>query len=164
MEAFSEEQNFIKNWWMLMLAILVLSGAPIYASSNQPIDELIFPLIIMVIVIVFFYFLSLHSRIDDKGISVKFGFFQRHFKEYKWENIKSVEIRKYNPIWEYGGWGYRGWNRRNRAFSVSGNIGLQITLNDGNVVMVGTKESEKMKTYLLYLKGKYQIAALAAIN
>jgi len=30
--------------------------------------------------------------------------------------------------------------------------------------MIGTKESEKMKNYLLYLKGKYQIAALAAIN
>ncbi len=167
MEAFTENQNFIKSWWLLMLIIFTLSvAAPIFinTSTSGTLEDLIYPFIIVFSVIILFFFLTLQSRIDEKYISVKFSVFHRNFKEFKWENIKTVEVKKYNPIWEYGGWGYRGWNKRNRAFSVSGNMGLQITLNNGNVVMIGTKEPDKMKNYLLYLKSKYKIAALAAIK
>lgn len=63
---------------------------------------------------------------------------------------------------EYGGWGYRRrFYRKKRAYSISGNMGIELTLANGQTVMIGTRQPEKMQQYLDYLKQKYQISALA---
>lgn len=167
MEAFTEKQSFIKSWWPLSFVFFIMAViVPVINHHNEQlsIPDIIFPVFVLLCVGIIFFFFNLSSRIDETAISVKFGLFQRSYKAFKWDSIKAVQVKKYNPIMDYGGWGYRGLWRKNRAYSVSGNMGLQITFHDDSVVLVGTKEPDKMKNYLLYLKTKYQIAALAAFN
>jgi hypothetical protein len=86
-------------------------------------------------------------------------------KEIKWSEIKSVTFYKYTSIFEFGGWGYRKNLLNGRVvYNVYGNRGIKIVLLNNKTIVVGSNDLEKMKSYLLYLKDKYQIAALAAIN
>lgn len=111
-------------------------------------------------VIGLFAFLTLSSRIDETGITMKFSF-QLKPLFISWSDVKYVELGKYNPIFEYGGWGYRkGWRTRKQAYNVAGRTGLKITLSDDRIVLLGTQESSNMQQYLQYIKDKYHIAAL----
>ena len=52
--------------------------------------------------------------------------------------IVRVEARQYNPLFEYGGWGIRGWWRGRTIYSVSGNQCVELTLSDGRILAVGS--------------------------
>ena len=59
--------------------------------------------------------------------------------------IKEAKARTYSPVREYGGWGLKGWTRNNRAYNVSGNRGVQLVLDDGRKIMVGSQRSEELE-------------------
>ena len=40
---------------------------------------------------------------------------------------------------EFGGWGVRGLSPRSRAYNVSGDQGVQLTLRDGDIVLIGSQ-------------------------
>ena len=59
------------------------------------------------------------------------------------DTIKSYEIRKYRPIREYGGWGIR-FNRHGKAYTVKGTLGLQMELTNGEKILIGTENPDKL--------------------
>jgi hypothetical protein len=61
---------------------------------------------------------------------------------------------------EYGGWGVKGFSGKNRAYNISGNIGLQLTLKNGYKILIGTNNQEKLRMYLQYIVKKYTIPAI----
>ncbi len=65
------------------------------------------------------------------------------------ESISRYEVRKYKPLSEYGGWGYRKIGRGlfkkqvpGVSYSVNGNMGLQLYLTNGEKILIGTHEAE----------------------
>jgi hypothetical protein len=58
--------------------------------------------------------------------------------------IEQATARTYRPVSEYGGWGVKGWSRRNIAYNVSGNRGVQLVLKDGRRVLVGSQRAEEL--------------------
>jgi hypothetical protein len=56
------------------------------------------------------------------------------------DTIQRWEARTYSPIWEFGGWGIRGGFGK-RAYSVSGNQGVELELFDGQRVMIGSQRA-----------------------
>jgi hypothetical protein len=58
--------------------------------------------------------------------------------------IESFEVRTYRPVTEYGGWGIKG-SSRNKAYNISGNVGLQLKLKNGRRVLFGTQESQAVE-------------------
>ena len=85
---------------------------------------------------------------------IHYRWFPFHFKTQiiPWNVVATAEVRKYNPLREYGGWGIKGWTAQNRAYNVDGNIGLQLVLRNGKRVLIGTKQSEKLEALLYDLK------------
>ena len=59
-------------------------------------------------------------------------------------DVQTVEVRKYNAIKEYGGWGIKGWTSKSVAYNVSGDTGVQLTLRDGRKVMLGSQRAEEL--------------------
>ena len=59
-------------------------------------------------------------------------------------DIEQATARTYNPVTEYGGWGLKGWSRRNIAYNVSGHQGVQLVLRDGRRVMLGSQRAEEL--------------------
>lgn len=63
--------------------------------------------------------------------------------------MKSAYVREYNPLMEYGGWGFRSSMKGNgNAWNVSGNKGLQIEMIDGKKFMIGTQKPEELSAVL----------------
>lgn len=70
-------------------------------------------------------------------------------KHIAWHEIESISVRKYHPIREYGGWGYRtGFGKKSGAMNVKGNIGIQIVLKNNKKLLIGTQKERDAKSVL----------------
>jgi hypothetical protein len=104
---------------------------------------------------------SLKTTVNKEGIYVKLFPFNIRYQYFPWESITKSYIRKYKPIMEYGGWGIKvgsifqrrgpGFrcrlglhSKRNDAFTVSGNMGLQLEFVSGRKLLIGTHKPEEL--------------------
>ena len=49
----------------------------------------------------------------------------------------------YNPIMDCGGWGIRWYGARGKAYNVSGNRGVKMELNNGDLILFGSQRAEE---------------------
>lgn len=85
--------------------------------------------------------MKLTVRLDEGSITYKFFPIMKSFKKVEKRNLKSTEVKKYRPIAEYGGWGYRmNLSGRKKAYNITGNMGLEIQYLNGNKLMLGTQK------------------------
>jgi len=98
--------------------------------------------------------LRLVTRIRPDGVYVQFKPLQFKEKHISKEKIKSFELRKYRPIAEYGGWGIRtGGKKYGKAYNVSGKMGLQLYLEDGKKLLIGTQKPREVQKAMEALLG-----------
>jgi hypothetical protein len=62
--------------------------------------------------------------------------------------VATVEVRKYRPMREYGGWGVKGWTQNKVAYNVSGTQGVDLTLADGRRVLLGSQRPDELATVI----------------
>ena len=89
---------------------------------------------------------KLETFITKEGIFVRFFPFLIRCRFYSWDKINQVEIKKYAPLKHYGGWGFRIGMNGSIAFNMRGNIGLELVLNNGRKVLIGTNNPQEMET------------------
>jgi hypothetical protein len=164
MKIFKEEQRFSQTWLIAILAIGI--AVPIivvtkeYAEINTTMSTREFVLTIVGIVIsaAFVFFFQLKTRIDEKGIYYQFLPFHLKMKYINWEEIETANIRTYNPIGEYGGWGIKGgalWNKaKGKCVNISGDIGIQLVLKNGKKLLIGTQRKEEASNVLKNYQNK----------
>jgi hypothetical protein len=123
-------------------------------------------IIVTGIITFFAYFLifsmKLKTRIDETGISYQFLPFHFKPKIILWENLSKCYVRKYSPIMEFGGWGFRGLIRvkmfgigkNGRAYNVKGNIGIQMELKNEDRILIGTQRQNDVERVLATYKDK----------
>lgn len=155
---FKEEQQFRQWWWIVLILCATIPAMvmTIYALYQQtvrgiqvgdspaPNGVLIVVLIFLSIMLWGYFKLKLEVWIDQNGIHYRFFPLIRKNRLISKAEIERFEIRKYNPIIDYGGWGVRrGFGRKwQKAYNVSGNIGLQLYLTNGKKVLFGTQRSQ----------------------
>ena len=162
---FREEQRFFNGLmkWIFPGIFLVSVGPLAYGVyqqlllgkpwGNDPSSDqglvltFVFVFILMVGLGLVFAKSKLEVTIDSQGIHYRFPLFIRKWQTLKKEQIVRYEVRKYSPLWEYGGWGYRHRpriraRRSGVALSVSGNIGLQLYLFDDRKLLIGTQRPD----------------------
>ena len=85
------------------------------------------------------------TRIDEKGIHYRFFPFHRKEKIILWTEIQIAQVRKYDAISEYGGWGLKGGfgKKYGTAINTKGNIGIQL-------VLTNSKKLEKVTLFCVY--------------
>jgi hypothetical protein len=161
-ELFKEEQRFDQLWLKVPLYILAIGNIALFIYGfykqlivgepwgNNPMSDigLVFAgaLVFLIWGGIFFLFekTKLITIIYQKEIRLRFPPFFYKEKIIPFRMIKSMEVRKYNPITEFGGWGLR-YGFRGKAYNVKGNIGLQIHFINGKRLLVGTQKSEQVK-------------------
>ncbi len=173
---FREEQKFGSISLYISMGLIYLSvlGLLLYALIMQflldkqwkekPISDdgliilaVLIPLILIVSALLLFGS-KLITEVNRQGISYSFQPFIRKPKVITKESIHSFEIREYKPIKEYGGWGVgktQGHGHRKGksgiAYNVKGNIGLQLKLTDGKLILIGTQRAEALKRAMIKL-------------
>jgi hypothetical protein len=58
-------------------------------------------------------------------------------------DIESAQARSYGALRAYGGWGIRGLDGQ-RAYSVSGDRGVELDLADGRKVLIGSQRADEL--------------------
>ena len=153
---FKEEQQFRQWWWIV---VVLGSTVPVIVNTiyvlyrqvvdgilvgNSPVPNffLVLLLLFMGIMLWLFFTMKLEVWIDQDGIHYRFFPLIYKNKLITKEEIQRYEIRKYSPIFDYGGWGIKKRFKWGRAYNVSGNIGLQLYLTNGKKVLFGTQRSQ----------------------
>ncbi len=157
---FEEVQSFVGTWiWYLVITISVLViGSRIAAatlsstSSDGGFVGLMLAVIALGGVIALLATSRLYVTIDKNNIYYRFPPFVSKEKHLGQGDIREMQVRKYRPIREYGGYGYRFRFRSGRAMNVSGNMGLQLVLTNGKKLLIGTQKPESMQTAIRHLK------------
>lgn len=151
---FQETQRF-NQWWIWLINILiflifvvgsypqVINGEP-FGSKPASDVMLIAGAIFTLLMCLFFFFTSLKTYITKDKICFRFSPFHLKEQEYLILDIRKMEVVKYSPIGEYGGWGIRGFGS-DKAFNVKGSMGLRILFKDGKKRLIGTQKPEELQ-------------------
>ncbi len=157
METYIETQKF-NQWYIKLILIIpfitVISGIIMGDPKSSDSTHLAISFGILGIITALFYFTKLETKLDEDGVKVRFYPFQRAFYFVAWDELEEFSIRKYKPLLEYGGWGFRYSFRRGKAFNVSGNMGLQLVLKSGKKFLIGTNKPEEMQAFLDQIKSR----------
>lgn len=152
MTHYKEIQKFRQPWLLALfglalgLPLLLLGFGP--GGDGSPEIRTLFSSAVAVYAVVsaailgWFLSLKLETRVEANSVSLKFHMLWPK-KTYLLSEIAEAEVRTYRPIMEYGGWGVR-FGRRGRAFNVSGNRGVELTLTNGKRVMIGSPQPEEL--------------------
>ena len=151
---FNEKQYF-RKWWFILILVIVM-GITIYGMiqqvvfdqpwGNNPMSNSGF--IVLMLLLVFLlgsiFLMRLETKIDEKGIQFGFHPFQRKGIFYAWNEIAEISVVEYNPLIDYGGWGWRiSLTGKGQAYNVSGNKGIQVRLKNGKQRLIGTQIREE---------------------
>ena len=141
---FTEKQYFKQKWiWFMLFGVLALSIIPILnVAATKPLAVLICILPVILIMALFFL-MNLKTVINQKSINIQFYPFIRKPKAFLWEDIKKIELTKYQPMVEYGGYGIRGLGD-DKAYNIQGDIGLKLYFKDGKKLMLGTQKPNEI--------------------
>lgn len=164
MRIFKEEQRFTQTWLLVLMGFSSLVPVFIilkeYLNENTKMTTNEFTLTIVGIILIpaLIFIFKLTTRIDEKGIHYQFFPFHFSFKSITWSEIVSANVRNYDAISEYGGWGLKGgffWNKsKGTAINVSGDIGIQLELKNGKKLLIGTQKENEAKSVLETYKSK----------
>ena len=161
---YSESQYFRQLWlWILILGVAALSIRSMMQQlilekdfGNNPAPDAV--LIVMVIVFglglpVAFYKMNLTTQVRNDGIYYRFFPFHLSFHKIEFGDIVECEMRIYNALKDYGGWGI-GYGRKGKAYNVSGNRGVQLTFSKGNKLLFGSRKPEEFVAAIKLARGK----------
>lgn len=157
-QLFRERTFFYRNWliWavlILVLTILVFTNANADRSPEEA-KAILWTSVVVFGVIASVMFINLQVNIDSEGIRWRLLPFIR-WKKAQWDEIKSISLVRYNPLFQYGGWGIRYSFRKGWAYNIAGNKGLEITKKDGKQVLLGTMSEDQCSELIETLRRKF---------
>lgn len=140
--------------WLFLVAGVIPFLAGLFLMLTNPEQDSEVPfyvqmIILFILIIVGFvmFMMKLEYEIRDGKLRYKFWPFILKWKYVDKEQIASWEIKKVNPIFYSGGWGYRRrfWNKK-KAFLTRGRTGLELKLNDGTTLFMTCLNPESLKS------------------
>ena len=162
---FKEEQKFDQVWFRLLIIlswvpVIVIFGIGLYQQlvlkkpwGNNPTSDTglliitAFVFLVMAVTTWLSFTLRLITEITDEGLKYWFPPLINKVKTIPRSMISEFQVRKYNPIGEFGGWGIKvGTFGRGKAYNVKGNMGLQLLLKNNKKILFGTQRPEALKS------------------
>lgn len=157
---FIEIQRFTQRWlWILLIGImLLLVGVFGYGVIEQlvygrpwgdrPVSDGVLLLtgsgviLFSTGMIYLFYSLRLITEVREEGLYIRF--YPLWGKLISYSSIRTCNARTYKPLSEYGGWGIK-YGRSGWAYNIIGDQGVQLVLNDGKRILVGSQRAEQLE-------------------
>ncbi len=99
--------------------------------------------VVAAIPMILFWTAKLQTIVRSDGLYVRFFPFHIKFKRFVFEDIGQYFAREYKPLMEYGGWGIK-FGFKGKAYTVSGNKGLQIVFKNGKKLLIGSQNPETL--------------------
>ncbi len=154
---FKEIQRF-NQWWIYLLVslpalLLVMIGLlHVHDKHGELIrfSDVLLPMAIPLLVLVWLLSMRLITQIDQQGIRVYFRGIPFSRRNIPWDEISTADVVRYSPLGDYGGFGLRysfvhGW-----CYQVRGRTGIRLRLKNGKQVLVGTQQQEEVSAIISY--------------
>jgi hypothetical protein len=150
---FSEEQRFRHPLLQILISILVAMSWLLFIyqviykkpfGSNSAPNAVVWTiwLVFGIAFPLFFLVLRMTTEVLEDAVVVRFIPGNRRL--IRLEAIQSFAAREYRPMREYGGWGIQHSRKHGTAYSVSGNRGVQLVLNNGKRILIGSQEADRL--------------------
>lgn len=144
---FKEKQSFWSWWMVILLVFLLLSTLNFERAAIQEGDfkgiSVNSGFWIIVVIIILFSFIKLKTTINAEGITIQFFPFLLKNKFISWSEVGQIYVKDYNPIYDYGGWGYRI-GKKGKAYNTKGSHGLQLIFKNGSNLLIGTQKKSEL--------------------
>lgn len=149
-----EEVQAFTQWWLIAIILgvfaftlhLSIDLLELEDPGTKEIAAYLFVLIPLLLVIFLFAFSRLYTRIDENGILAVFRPFSFTKRSYSWDEVEKVEVTEYNPLREFGGWGYRiSLKDKKTAMNVKGKNGILLHLGKKKQFLIGTQRPLEAK-------------------
>lgn len=165
---FSEEQRFTQWWlWLIVIVSLLAVLTPfVYGIYSQEVldkpfgdnpmstEGLIVTGLFSSLFTAFIFFVMMRSKLKTKitneGIWVVFPPLVNKWKKFVPDEIERYEIRIYRAAREFGGYGFRTSRKYGKAYTISGNTGLQLYFKNSKKLLIGTQKKQALE----YAMGK----------
>ncbi len=144
------DRKSIRNFFKVtagIFAVALILNLIMQKGSFGNITTAFFVGLLICIIASIFSDIRLITQIRTDGIYVRFTPFEISFNKYTWNNIKELYIREYNPLTDSGGRGIRI-GPMGKAYTISGNVGIQIVFKDGSKLLIGTQCPNEMADIL----------------
>jgi hypothetical protein len=138
-----KEKHYMSNtWWIFVIVTILVFW-----------DRSLFMIVVLLVVsfaaLINIFLFKLLTEIKEDCILFRFFPYQTAWQEYKIEDIKNIEIIRFNAIGDYGGWGRRHLIYKNeKAYFTKSGSGLRFELKSGAKIMIGIKNADKVKEIL----------------
>lgn len=152
-----EKQRFTQWWiWVLLVLVAVLLAVSKYYTYHLkepfgnllPTDTLMETHDLFIFgVILLFATARLVTEADANEIRIRFLPIIFWWKRYRWADMESAEVVKYNAVDEFWGWGIRH-NFETWCYNVKGDHGIRIRMKDGEQLLIGTQKAEAFQNLL----------------
>lgn len=168
--SFREVQSFRQIWLSLLLGGInlfllyglfqqLVMGNPF---GNQPASN--FGLLLIVLstfaISAMIYLMQLRTRINENGVTISFFPLLVKGRHIPWEDIDELEVRKSVPLAEFGGWGLRYGPNGKIAYTAKGRHGLELHLNHGKRIFIGTQKPAEVKEVIENLEKQFTLELL----
>jgi hypothetical protein len=90
---------------------------------------------------------GLTTEVHRDYLRLHLGRFALLRKQVPLSKVKHLESVTYRPLREFGGWGIRGFGRR-QAWTARGNKAVVVTLEDGSQLYVGSDNPQHLESRL----------------
>jgi hypothetical protein len=158
---YREEQTF--GWWVYaLLAVLIVALAglglgwapqahpgptvPVHAMARDVPLGLVFGLTLPAVLVV--GVLRMITEVTPAEVRVWFGWLPTYRRVVPIDAIKGVEVVRYRPIADYGGWGIRRGRDGERVLNARGDRGVRLSLTDGTRLLIGSQRPEELAAAL----------------
>lgn len=156
---YSEVQRFNQWWiWLPLIGFNAFIGYGVIMQvvlnnqfGDKPMSNLGLILFfgLSIALLLLFMFIRLETIVGREGIFIRFYPFNLKYRYFKWVDVQRIYIRKYRPLFEYGGWGIKySIIGKGKAITISGNIGLQIEFRNGEKLLIGTQNPDHIRIVL----------------
>jgi hypothetical protein len=143
-----------RQWWLWLFVVApavfawypfvqqILKGIPV--GQHPAPDWVIWAIWLLVGLGLPFAFSRIRMvlEVTDAEVLIRYRPFSR--RAIALVDIGLVEVRSYNAVKEYGGWGIKGWSSDKMVYNVSGGKGVELTLKDGRRVMLGSLRTDEL--------------------
>ncbi len=161
MQAFYKEESklgaiFI---WLFILAGFVpfIGGYAMMLSSGQMDSDLPYyvqVIVLLILIMVFIMMLSMKLEFEIREGKLRYKMYPFNFKwqEVPVSDIESWTVKKINPIFYAGGWGFRRrLFQKKKALITKGNKGLELKLKEGKTLFLSTTNPEELERVMTKL-------------
>ncbi|HUT30209.1 MAG TPA: DUF6141 family protein [Sedimentisphaerales bacterium] len=139
---------------MLFGVVIMLYAKATSGSLNEPLSILLtggLALLLLGLAVLFFV-VRLETEVRRDGLYFRFFPIHIHYKKLRAGELVDCYARQYRPIREYGGWGIRCGLKGGRAYNVKGNRGVQLVLDDGRRLLIGSQKPDQLAEAITSLR------------